>query len=497
MLTGAASDWLSNVRKLEPEIADRLGVTMSDGRNGGEAIKFAYFRAGKTINHKHRTFPEKGFWMDAGAELLFWNYDVIAEPSLADQPLICTEGEFDGLAAIQSGFDRVISVPNGAPQESIEDQSAVRYQFVERALADLKPVREIILAVDGDGPGMALLNDLGVRLGRGRCKFVTYPFDRARTRRLKDLNEVLIEYGENGVRKTIEGAQWAKVSGVGRMSDMPPKVSPNPISTGFKFLDDHYRIRLGDFCVVTGIPSMGKSSFLNDLACRMASIYGWVICFASFEQDPQGDHKRALREWFCERPENDCAEADLIEADAWIDKQFAFINIGDDDVPDLKWLMERIATAVVRFNIKMMIIDPWNELEHVYDRSMSEGEYTGFAIRQLRALAKKLGIHLIVAAHPTKIEMGADGKYPMPGLYSISGSAHWYNKPDIGLVVHRTEKSSSLSVISVEKVRYQDAIGKPGQVWMQYDRNRRRYSEAVAPEEIEAARQSLKWAKKK
>lgn len=497
MLTEAATNWLTEVRHLEPEIADNLGVTVFEKGNGGSALSFAYIVAGQVVNHKYRTFPDKRFWMDEGARLVLWNYDVITDTSLSGVPLIITEGEFDALAAIQSGFPRVVSVPNGAPAESIEDQSAARYQFVETALPDLKAVREIILAVDNDGPGLALLNDLSVRLGRGKCKFVTYPYDKEKTRRLKDLNEVLVVYGENGVKRTLEGAQWCKVSGVGRMSEMPPSVSPNAVSTGFKFLDEHYRVRLGDLCVVTGIPSMGKSSFLNDFACRMAQTYGWVVCFASFEQDPQRDHKRALREWRCERPERDCTETDLIDADAWIDSQFAFINIADDDIPDLKWLMDRIATAVVRFNVKMAIVDPWNELEHSRDRNMSETEYTGFAIRQLKALAKKLGIHLIIAVHPTKIEMGPDGKYPMPGLYSIAGSAHWYNKPDIGIVIHRPEKSSSLSVINIEKVRYREAIGHEGSEWMTYNPTRRRFSEAVAPEEIEAAKQSMKWSKKK
>jgi twinkle protein len=47
----------------------------------------------------------------------------------------------------------------------------------------LADVREIILATDGDGPGVNLMNDLAIRLGKARCKFVRYP------KETKDFNE--------------------------------------------------------------------------------------------------------------------------------------------------------------------------------------------------------------------------------------------------------------------------------------------------------------------
>jgi twinkle protein len=260
------------------------------------------------------------------------------------------------------------------------------------------------------------------------------------------------------------------------------------------WLDPHYKIRLGDFGVVAGIPSMGKTSFLNDLGCRVAEKHGWVVCYGSFEQKPQGDHREALRNWFSGVPVEQMRPADIVRADEWIDQQFVFINPEEDDVPDLKWIMDRIATAVTRFNVKLVIIDPWNELEHSYDRNMTETQYIGFAIRQLKALASALHIHLIIAAHPTKMETLAGGVYAMPSLYQISGSAHWFNKADVGLVVHRESKQGIDAVINIEKSRYHTKIGKPGLVHVIFDVGRGRYSEGVPPAELEQARTNFKKA---
>jgi twinkle protein len=48
---------------------------------------------------------------------------------------------------------------------------------------------------------------------------------------------------------------------------------------------------------------------------------------------------------------------------------------------------------------------------------------------------------------------------PLPTLYSISDSAHWYNKCDAGIIVHKGGPSGS--IIWVQKTRYHDEIGRP------------------------------------
>ena len=456
-------------RGLDPELLARLGVEASD-RLPGDAIAIPFLAGGARVATKHRTLgPDKRFTQEAGGRQIFWNLDCLGDDTLAGEPLIITEGELDAMAAIQAGFPRTVSVPCGAPAQAgnIEGQ---RYAFLDEAMPLLAECREIVLAVDADGPGANLQQDLALRLGRQRCKWIGYPDG------TKDLNDVLRLQGEAGVRAAIVGAQWLEVGGIYLLSQLPPVSQPAALATGILGLDAHYRLRKGDFCVVTGLPGHGKSSFANEVACRMAAAHGWMTVFASFEQTPQIDHRRALRSFHGARREKDMSLAELAAADAWIDRHFAFIVASDEDEVSLTWVLERAAAAILRYEASLVVIDPWNEIDHRRPRDMTLTEYVGFAIRQFRRLAKRYGVHLIVVAHPAKMQRGKDGKFPVPALQDISDSAHWSNKADIGIVVHRDGMIENReTAIRVVKSRYHHAIGTPGEVLGVWDESTTRY----------------------
>lgn len=456
-------------RGLDHELLERHGVGASD-RLAGDCIGIPFFDQGVRVATKYRTLTEKRFTQDAGGRQIFWNLDALRDETLAKEPLIITEGEFDALAAIQAGFPRAVSVPGGAPSEKSEGEGK-RYAFLDEAEPLLRDCREIILAVDSDGPGANLLHDLSLRLGRHRCKWVQYP------KECKDLNDALRTYGPKGVQETIRRAQWCKVDGVYRLSELPPANPPQAHDIGMVGLWEHYRIRRGDFCVVTGLPGHGKSSFVNEICCRMAQSYKWNTVFASFEQSPQVDHRRALRSFYSGKLEKTMTAEEIARADAWIDQRFAFIVPDEDDDVNLAWVLERAAASIIRYDASIVVIDPWNEMDHSRPPDMSLTEYVGFAIRQFRKLAKKYQVHLIVVAHPAKMQRGKDGKYPFPGLYDISDSAHWSNKADVGIVVHREDLiASKQTAIRVVKSRYHNQIGRPGEICGIWNEESTRYT---------------------
>jgi twinkle protein len=369
-----------------------------------------------------------------------------------------------------------VSVPDGAPAREIGAEEASRkYSYLDHAKSVLREVKEIIIATDGDGPGQALLNDLAIRLGKARCKWVRYP------KGCKDLNATLLKYGDRGVHEVFRRAEWCRVDGVYRMSELPPYPVRKRFTTGMEWLDHHYRIRMGDFCVITGVPGHGKSTFVNDMLCRTVDAHGWTVAVASFEQHPQVDHRRALREWFCGMPEELASDREIEKADRWIDEHFVFIVPGDEDLANLEWCLDKVAAAVIRHAVRVIVIDPWNELDHDRPHDMSLTEYTGRAIKEFKRIARHLDVHVIVVAHPTKLAGGE-----CPGLYSISDSAHWANKPDIGLVVWKPDPESERAEIRVVKSRYHDQIGRPGKVKVRYQAVLRRF-EHVPDEQGEAA----------
>ena len=145
--------------------------------------------------------------------------------------------------------------------------------------------------------------------------------------------------------------------------------------------------------------------------------------------------------------------------------------IGDEDEDaTLDWLLDKLASAVIRYGSDIAVIDPWNEMDHQRQPHQTTTEYTGIAIRALKKFARKWNVHLIVVAHPAKILRDREGKTPVPTLYDIADSAHWYNKPDIGIVIHgeHDERIGDHTAVYVKKSRYHEIIGKPGVVRLRY-----------------------------
>jgi twinkle protein len=475
-------------RGLDEELVHRLGLQSADRAGGKSAVVLPFLRNGELVRRKYRQFDlgeDEAFkWtQDKGGVRCAWNEDCLRDESLVGRPLIITEGEFDAIAAIQAGFFRTISVPDGAPppgdRTAEELEASAKYAWIGdiKAFLTKERVPEIIIAADGDPNGAALLQDLSIQLGRARCKYLTYPLSRAdRGReRCKDLNEVLQDYGVKGVAQTIDRAQWIRADGVYRMGELPPLPAMQIFEPRHLLFRENFKLRLGDFSVFTGTPGFGKTSFVNDLFCGIAQDHGLTIAWASFEQEPQRDHRRTLRTWFHGQPEHTQDIQQRKAADAWIDRQHLFLIPSEDEDASLDWLLDKMELAVVRHDAKIIVIDPWNELEHNRRRDESETEYIGRAIRLLKRFGKSFQVHVAVIAHPTKSVKDADGNYKMPTLYDIAGSANFYNKADLGVIIHRQNEDDT--IIKTQKSRYHDTIGRPGEVIMHFSKDERRFIE--------------------
>ena len=169
-------------RGLDIELASRLGLD-STSRAGGDCLVLPFVREGKVVRRKYRRFDVVDGALKWSADKdglrIAYNEDCLRDDSLIGQPLLITEGELDAIAAIQAGFARTISVPDGAPPPGNRDrdelEAGAKYEWLKdiRGLLSKDRVSEIILATDGDDNGAALMQDLSVLLGRYRCKFLT------------------------------------------------------------------------------------------------------------------------------------------------------------------------------------------------------------------------------------------------------------------------------------------------------------------------------------
>lgn len=482
-MTVAGMEWLE-ARGLDVEVCSNLGLDSHCG-GGGEAICIPTFHHGEIVRRKYRPLERKPdapkFWMDKGGQNLPYNVDCLYRDDLIDKPLLITEGEFDAIAAIQSGYERTISVPNGSPGKPTADPESAKADAWINALSEqlsMKRVRDIIICSDGDEAGHALLQDLSVKLGKSRCRYLTYPkarnpetLDRPT---LKDLNEVLMVYGVKGVQATVQRAEFFHRDGVYRMGELPPVAEMPVYETGMEALNNHFKLRLGDLSVWTGVPSSGKSTFLNHIIALICKRYGVRAAFASFEQDRR-DHRRALRSWFWEEWEFRLTWEQKQKADAWVDESFRFMVPGEDEDPTLEWLLEKMEIAVIQHDCKILVVDPWNSGVHEMDKGETETDYVNRSLRTIVRFAAAFGVHVAIVAHPTKMRRNDDGSWPIPSLYDCAGSAAWFNKPAQGVVIHRPNELDVL--VKIAKSRYHEILGEPGIVKMHYNRQTRRFVE--------------------
>lgn len=463
-LTPKAAEVLEQ-RGIDLELSARLGLRSGrKGKNGEEILEFPYYdETGSEVNCKTRTITgEKQFYQRKSGRKCFYNLATVQVALESGEPLVITEGEFDCLSALQAGF-HAVSVPDGAPAKEIGNAESIKYEY----LSDLPKGLVVILAVDNDTPGGNLLNDLVERLGRHRCRWITYP------KGCKDLNEVLIAYGIQGVRDVLNSADYVTTKGNYLLSDLPPipKLEGTPLGI------IPINIRRGDFSIVSGIPNHGKSTFVNHLTAILADA-GWITTFASFEQPPQTQHKYALRTLALKKPAKMLSDNEQSKADQWIDAHYNFIVPDiDEDTPTFEWVMEKMEDAHFRYGSNLFVIDPWNEMEHSKPKDQTQTEYTGSCIKSLKRFANKYRVHVMVIAHPAKMKRNKDGVYDRPTLYDIADSAHWANKADLGIIVHRDDPSGNDTGIHIVKSRYFEDIGKAGMEYvLTYDENTKTYS---------------------
>jgi twinkle protein len=486
-------------RGISPETAGRYGIYTArrtdDGglepHEKGNVVVFPFSDRGAVVNEKYRA-PSKKFWQRAGGKRTFWNADALDDPALEDgrMPLVITEGEIDALSAIECGFPLTVSVPDGAPgvPEGEEPENLApldpkaedsgKFEFLWNNRERLARVKRFVLAVDNDGPGRRLAAELMRRLSAARCSFVIYPDG------CKDLNDVLTKGGAEEVARVINAAKPYPVRGLYRLSEFPQNGALPTFRTGWSTLNNNLRLFAGEFMVVTGIPGHGKSTWVLNLLADAADLHGWRSAIFSPEMPTVPQLRDKLRRITLRGPIEGSSHDMIAEADEWIERNFVFIDVDptgkDDEEYDLDWVLDRATDAVLRDGVRVLVIDPWNEIEHAKRRDETMTDYIGRAIRAMKRFARLYEVAVIVVAHPTK-DVAKEGKSRPPTLYDIEGSAHWFNKCDHGIVVDWPDSNIAESVIRVAKVRFEES-GERGQVRLKFDRYSGRYDLLIREE---------------
>lgn len=431
-------------------------------------VQFNYFLNGELINTKFRT-GDKCFKLCSGAQLIPYMIDNIK----GQKECIITEGEMDALSFYEIGYHNVISVPNGANAnlDYLDD-------FIEDYFDDKET---IFIASDTDTKGVELRDELLRRFGAERCRVLEYG------QGCKDANEHLIAFGADSLKQVVLSAPEIKLEGVFTVSDFEESLDAlfehgmqKGVTIGHECFDRLCSFETKRLLTVTGIPGSGKSEFIDEIAERLNMRYGWRFAYFSPENAPLAYHASKLIEKFTGKKfsKSTLTYGEYKQVKQHLETDFFFISPKDDY--RLETILERAKFLVRRKGIKALVIDPYNRLEDESD-GMSETKYISRQLDRLTNFAQQNDVLVILMAHPTKQTKNKDGVIEAPTLYDISGSAHFYNKTDFGIVVHRNRVENTVEVI-VQKVKFRH-LGEVGTALFKYNLNNGRYTDYTPNQE--------------
>ena len=411
------------------------------------AIHFNYFVGDQLINIKYRD-GKKNFKLYKGAEKVFYNINSI----VGFEYCVIVEGEMDVLALHEAGITNAISVPNGATL------GTNNLEYLDNCIDYFDDKERIIIAVDSDPAGQALQTELVRRLGSEVCYIASFED-------CKDANEYLLKYGPEALSQRISRSKPVPLENVTTFRDIEDEVTDfvrNGFKPGFQVgldnFDNIFSTYTGQFITVTGIPSSGKSDFVDQMVIGYNEKYGWKTAYASPENSPTYLHAHKLmRKTWQGMP----TVAD-INTDRWnqvadhVNDNYFFIDM---ERYTLDSVLRKGAELVKRKGIKCLVIDPFNKVRD-NDASGDVNVYTLEYLSKIEIFAKKYDVLVMVVAHPTKMYKDAKGNIEEPTMYNIKGGGEWYDASYHGLLVHRDYENKTVKV-KVLKVKFQN-LGENG-----------------------------------
>ena len=424
-----------------PEYMPQTGKTEN-------VIKFNYFIGDQLINVKYRD-GRKNFKLYKGAEKVFYNINSI----IGYDQCIIVEGEMDVLALHEAGIPNSISVPNGATLNSNN------LDYLDACIDYFEDKERIILAVDADEAGQALQQELIRRLGAEVCFLASFED-------CKDANEYLLKHGKEKLAECITGARPVPLENVTTFKDIEGEITDfvrNGFKPGFQVglqnFDDIFSTYTGQFITVTGIPSSGKSDFVDQMVVGYNQNYGWKTAFASPENAPTylHAHKIMRKVW------QGMPSAADIHSDKWnqiadhVNDNFYHIDM---ERYTLESVLRKGAELVKRKGIKCLVIDPFNKVRDVDCKTEDVNRYTMEYLSKIEIFAKKYDVLVFIVAHPTKMYKDGNGKIEEPTMYNIKGGGEWYDASYHGILVHRDYENRTVKA-KVLKVKFQN-LGENG-----------------------------------
>jgi len=222
--------------------------------------------------------------------------------------------------------------------------------------------------------------------------------------------------------------------------------------------------------LLTGIPSMGKSVWMDNIIINSIEMHDYKWAVFSPESHPIESHLQQLLEismrtnfygrFGSRQPTDEDISRELMS----VSKHIYMLNPPDDE-KDIDKMLETFGWLAENCGVRAFLLDPYNEFSHTRPNGESETEYVSRFLGKVRGFVNQYDAMVWVVAHPTKLrkeevtlQCGVTRMdYPVPTAYDVAGSANFFNKPDNIIAFHRDKDKmtnpDSICQVVVQKVR--------------------------------------------
>lgn len=475
-------------------LIDKAGKQVPNETRRRPVIAYPYRENGALLNIKYKAIygatGVKRFMQEPDAEQSLYNIDSFT----SDEIGIIVEGEDDVAACFECGFRQTTSLVDGSPAKISDDYDPLsdddkRY-IALRGNAKIERLKRIILAGDMDVAGRNHHEEIARRVGRGRCWVVSWPEG------CKDAKDTLTKRGRDAVRFAVETATPYPIDGLKPISEAETTAlylgaGRGRFLTSYAALDD--RIALaenGRFIVTTGNPGHGKSTFwlamstlYTEQAERLMQTSPYARPFHTVIFSGEVPNHRVGADLMSQRARKPFfahSHLDRMSLDEvkqlnleWLNRYYTFIHWPHRGVqPTLSWIKEMTAIAVKRTGAKLVIWDPWQEIDdempHTWRKTSSE--WIGKCLQGIVGMADELRTNIVLVTHPAKPkEKNKDGSLTAPTGYDIGGSQNFFSRCDIGVTIHRPHDDRTDMEVNVWKAKDNGWYGRVGKTVMRFD----------------------------
>ena len=400
-------------RDISKTTIDYVGV-----KENNNCVVFEYRNElGEHLANKYRkTKKSEGpkMWFEKGTNVnTLFNMDKIN----ISEPLLITEGEFDCLSAIESGFKNAVSIPSGV--NGTNEWITSNWTFIEQ-------FEEVVIWFDNDEAGIKGAREVFNRLPNASVKIV-------RCEVANDINELLHKYGKLAVLKQIEKASTPVLEGVATL-DMIEDFDVHEaetLKTGIDYIDEKLiGMVFGSLNVLSGRNGSGKSTILNQIYIAEAIAQGYKTFL--FSGELIGGN---VKYWLLQTLANEEQFAEYTAKDGHkykkvtIQSKEKIVNdmkdrffLYDSDDYRIEAIIEKMTILAKRYGVRVFVIDNLMTVESsLKDKYEAETDI----VKKLKNFAKKYNALVHLVAHPRKSMNDEIEKDDVAGSANITNLADY------------------------------------------------------------------------